>query len=55
MNNANIEELAKCKQREYLKAWRAANKEKTKKHREDYWKNRVLRELQEQEKTGGVE
>jgi hypothetical protein len=45
MNNPNIEELAAQERKEYFRAWRAANKEKTAKHRRTYWEKRAKQKL----------
>ena len=45
MDEINIEELATQERKEYFKAWRAANKEKTAKHRRNYWEKRALAKL----------
>ena len=50
MNN-NIEDLARLERLAYFKAWRAANREKTAKHRHRYWEKKALEKLNE----GGVE
>jgi len=44
MTKAKIEELAKARQREYLRQWRIKNKEKVKKHTKDYWERLVIKE-----------
>ena len=41
----SIEELALQERREYFKAWRAANKEKTAQHRKKYWEKRASAKL----------
>ena len=50
MKKINLDELAKAKQRAYLREWRTKNRDKVKKHNEDYWKNRALKELTREEK-----
>jgi hypothetical protein len=47
--NPTIEELAAQERREYFRAWRAANKEKTALHRRHYWEKRALVKIQEKE------
>jgi hypothetical protein len=44
-----IDELAKKERAEYFRKWRAANKDKVKKHAEDYWKRRAAQKLKEGE------
>jgi len=44
-----IEQLAAEQRRAYQKKWRAANKEKTKKHQADYWKRRAERAQKEEQ------
>ncbi|MDR0616628.1 MAG: hypothetical protein LBG29_07465 [Synergistaceae bacterium] len=43
--NKTIEELAAEERKEYFKAWRAANKEKTAEHRRRYWEKKALERL----------
>ena len=45
LRDISIEELAAQERKEYFKAWRAANKEKTAKHRRTYWEKRALIKL----------
>lgn len=40
--HANLEEAIKAEQRAYFRKWRANNKDKVRKHNENYWKKRVL-------------
>jgi hypothetical protein len=40
-----VEELAAEERKEYFKAWRAANKERTAEHRRRYWEKRALARL----------
>ena len=47
MKNINLEELIAQERREYFRTWRAANKEKTAKHRRRYWEKKALEKLQE--------
>ena len=35
--------------REYFRKWRAANRDKTKLHRENYWRRRAQKKFDEQE------
>lgn len=46
MRLADVEELAKMERRAYFKAWRAANKEKTAKHRLRYWEKKAMEKLE---------
>ena len=39
--------------RDYMKSWRAANKDKVKKHNANYWRRRVEKKLAEQENQNG--
>ena len=45
MRELNVEELAAQERKEYFRAWRAANKEKTAAHRRAYWEKRALAKL----------
>ena len=50
MNNLTdeqLEELAREKQREYLREWRKKNPDKVKEYNERYWRRRAIRELKE--------
>ena len=49
MTPKELEGLAIEKRREYFKQWRAKNPDKTRKHRESYWKRKALKELSERE------
>ena len=46
--NQTIEQLATEEKREYFKLWRAANKDKVKKHNTTYWQRRAEKKLKEQ-------
>jgi len=46
-NNTDV--MIAKERREYMRQWRAANKDKVKKHNADYWRRRVERKLAEQE------
>jgi|GEM_PF-1452158 len=48
IENITLEKLAKERQNAYMKKWRSENKDKVKRHNENYWKNRVLKELQKE-------
>lgn len=43
-----VEQLAAEEKREYFRQWRAANKEKVKKHNATYWQRRAEKKLKEQ-------
>ena len=43
-----IEELAAKERKEYFRLWRAANKDKVKKHNATYWQRRAEKKLKEQ-------
>lgn len=49
MSMKNLEQLAADERREYMRKWRAANREKVKKHNADYWRRRAERKAQEGE------
>ena len=49
MTREQLEELAREERRAYLKEWRAANPEKVRKHRINYWFRRMERKLDEEE------
>ena len=42
-----IDETIAEERREYFRKWRAANKEKVKKHNADYWRRRAEKKLAE--------
>ena len=44
----DLEQIKKAK-KEYYKKWRENNKEKVKKHNENYWKKRVEKLLKEEQ------
>ena len=46
MNNKAIDEQARQERLAYFKDWRAANPDKTKKHRETYWRKKAEQALQ---------
>lgn len=52
MNTKNLDEKVKEAQREYMRQWRAANREKVRANNARYWKRRAERMAQERE---GVE
>ena len=45
--NEQLEELAREKQREYLREWRKKNPDKVKEYNQRYWRRRAIRELKE--------
>jgi len=45
LNSANIEKIAAEERREYMKKWRAANKDKVSKHNREYWSRRAKKRL----------
>jgi hypothetical protein len=45
MSNLTVKELAAQERKEYFRAWRAANKEKTAEHRRRYWEKKALERL----------
>jgi len=51
MTEKNMQDLIHEEKINYFRQWRANNKDKVKKHNENYWKNRVLKEIQK-EKAG---
>lgn len=48
MTQEQLDELAKIERKTYFKEWRAANPEKTKQHRENYWRKRAAQKLTEE-------
>jgi hypothetical protein len=48
----SVEELAAQERKEYFKAWRAANKEKTAQHRRNYWEKRALAKMNAEQGEG---
>ena len=47
LTDEQIKELAREKQREYLREWRKRNPDKVREYNERYWRRRALRELKE--------
>ena len=41
----NLEELARFERLDYFKQWRAANKDKVKRHKENYWRKKAEQKL----------
>lgn len=48
MENKNFDKEVREAQREYFRAWRAANKDKVREHNRRYWEKRTLKQQQEQ-------
>lgn len=48
-----LEQMASEERKAYYKRWRAANKEKVKKHNEAYWKKRVMKKQENRKPEGG--
>ena len=46
-----IDDLARIERLAYFKAWRAANKDKVRRHNENYWRKRAEKQL----KGGGIQ
>jgi uncharacterized short protein YbdD (DUF466 family) len=47
-----LEDQINEERRAYFRAWRAANPDKTRKHRQNYWRKRTERKLKEQNEGG---
>ena len=45
MEELSLKELAERERKEYFRAWRAANKDKTAQHRRNYWEKRALAKI----------
>lgn len=41
MCQSELEEMAKQERKAYMKEWRAANKDKVKKHQQTYWQKKA--------------
>lgn len=50
MENTNIKDLIKEEQHKYFKEWRKNNKDKVKKHNQNYWEKRVQKRLETEQK-----
>lgn len=46
-NELAIKELARNERLEYFRRWRAANKDKVKKHNDNYWRKQAEKRLKE--------
>jgi hypothetical protein len=53
VDRAELERIAAEERKEYFKAWRAANKQKTALHRRNYWEKRALAKLNADEAQEG--
>ena len=51
--NEQLEELAREKQREYLREWRKKNPDKVKEYNKRYWRKKALEMLKESKKKEG--
>ena len=51
LTDEQLEELAREKQREYLREWRKKNPDKVKEYNQRYWRRRALREVKEQQEA----
>jgi len=47
LTDKQLEELAREKQREYLREWRRNNPDKVREYNKSYWRRRAIRELKE--------
>lgn len=47
VKSVDIDQLARAERLAYLRAWRAKNKDKVKKHNSNYWKRRAEKKLLE--------
>jgi len=45
MNEKEIEEMARAERLEYFRNWRTNNKDKVRKHNDNYWKKRAEKKL----------
>lgn len=45
MGKQSIEELARQERLEYFRNWRSQNKDKIKKHNDDYWKRKAMERI----------
>ena len=50
MTQKHMKELIREEKTNYFKEWRAKNKDKVKKHNENYWKRRAEKRLQSETK-----
>ena len=49
VSEINIQDAARQQRLEYFRQWRAKNKDKVKKHNEDYWMRRAKRMMDEEQ------
>jgi hypothetical protein len=54
MTKQQLDNLAREERRKYFRAWRAANPEKTRQHRENYWLNRARRIVAGEENSASL-
>ena len=52
MSDLKLDELAAQERKEYFRAWREKNKDKTAQHRRNYWEKRALAKLNAEHKQG---
>lgn len=50
MSNQTVEERAKELQRQYLREWRAKNKDKVTKYNAEYWMRKAQKAMEESKK-----
>lgn len=51
LTDKEIQELAREKQREYLREWRKRNPDKVREYNKRYWKKKALEMLKEQQEA----
>jgi len=51
--NTAINDIAAETRREYYRKWRVENRDKVKKHQDDYWRRQAEKKLAEQEQADG--
>ena len=51
LTDEQLEELAREKQREYLREWRKKNPDKVREYNKRYWKKKALEMLKEQQEA----
>jgi len=52
VHEKEVDDLAREERLAYFKQWRAANKDKVKKHNDNYWRKRVEKRLREEAQHG---
>lgn len=50
--STNLDQLARIERLEYFRRWRAANKDKTRQHTENYWRRRAEKRQKKEEQNG---